>query len=189
MDGWNVISEYSQQSPSLPIARSPSLRHTCGEDLSGSLQGAGGIGGLLQTTKNREQGTANFFAYDSNGNVVLLTDAQSKETARYRYDAFGKTLLTQGPAAMSNRYRFSTKTVEVASGLAYYGFRYYSPELGRWVSRDSLGERGSINLVAFDGNNTIGRTDWLGLLVQECCRTVNAGGYAGAVASALEHFK
>jgi YD repeat-containing protein len=52
--------------------------------------------------------------YDSNGNVLLLTNAQGQETARYSYDAFGKTLTATGIAATLNRYRFSTKPVEIA---------------------------------------------------------------------------
>jgi YD repeat-containing protein len=81
-------------------------RHTWGEDLSGTLQGAGGIGGLLRSTtaevttngtpKTEHEHT---FSYDSNGNVILLTNAKARETARYSYDAFGKTLTATGPAA------------------------------------------------------------------------------------------
>lgn len=163
-DGWNVIEEYSV-SPSLPLSKSPSLRLTWGEDLSGSLQGAGGIGGLLASkTANSEPRTANWFAYDSNGNVICLTDAQGQESARYRYDAFGKTILAQGPAAQTNRYRFSTKPVEEGSGLAYYGYRYYSPELGRWPSKDPLQENGGLNSYSIAFNDTINKLDYYGLI-------------------------
>jgi RHS repeat-associated protein len=141
MDGWNVISEFSL-SQRLPLSKSPSLRLVWGEDISGTLQGAGGIGGLLSSvmppsTMDLKPST-NHFLYDSNGNVIRLTDEQGKESACYCYDAFGKTTLVQGPSAESNRYRFSTKPVENGGGLAYYGFRYYSPKSGRWLSHDPL---------------------------------------------------
>ncbi len=84
-----------------------------------------------QATETEE----NYFCYDSNGNVVLLTPPDATVTARYSYDAFGKTTTATGKAAESNRYRFSTKPIEEGSGLSFYGFRYYSPELGRWMSR------------------------------------------------------
>ena len=29
-----------------------------------------------------------------------------------------------------------------ATALYYYGYRYYNPELGRWINRDPIGERG-----------------------------------------------
>jgi hypothetical protein len=32
--------------------------------------------------------------------------------------------------------------------LYYYGYRYYSPELGRWMSRDLIEEKGGINLFS-----------------------------------------
>jgi hypothetical protein len=140
MDGWNVIQEHTlltNQKSEIVNQKSPTARHTWGEDLSGTLQGAGGIGGLLSTThhlsatQNPTQSTTHWFHYDSNGNAILLTDAKGKESALYRYDSFGRTIIAQGSAALLNRYRFSTKPVESVSGLAYYGYRYYSPNLGR----------------------------------------------------------
>jgi RHS repeat-associated protein len=141
--------------------------NTWGEDLSGSLQGAGGIGGLLRsvnTTANRELRTENTFHYDSNGNVILLTDTQGRESARYAYDAFGKTLTATGPAARGNRYRFSTKPVEVESGLVYYGYRYYDPVTGRWPSRDPIEEQGGVNVYGMVGNDVVSQTDLIGLV-------------------------
>jgi hypothetical protein len=45
----------------------------------------------------------------------------------------------------------------------YYGYRFYNPSLGRWLSRDPLGERGGINLYGFVGNNPVLNMDGLGL--------------------------
>jgi len=36
------------------------------------------------------------------------------------------------------------------------GLRYYSPELGRWVNRDPIWERGGGNLYAFTMNRPVG---------------------------------
>src|SRR6056297_2225362 len=33
-----------------------------------------------------------------------------------------------------------------ASGVHYYGLRYYSSELGRWINRDPIGEDGHISM-------------------------------------------
>jgi len=174
-EGWNVVQETTRTSavaggvdpgakesakePQLSKApKAPQLapenfkletRHVWGEDLSGSLQGAGGIGGLLRSTivEAKPNGTRqteheHTFSYDSNGNIILLTGSQAQETARYSYDAFGQTLTATGPAAQINRYRFSTKPVEEESGLVYYGYRWYDPVTGRWPSRDPIGEKG-----------------------------------------------
>ena len=42
--------------------------------------------------------------------------------------------------------RFSTKYYDAEAGLYYYGYRYYSPSLGRWISRDPIEEEGGVNL-------------------------------------------
>ena len=34
-------------------------------------------------------------------------------------------------------------------GLQLSGRRFYNPELGRWVNRDPIGERGGLGLYAF----------------------------------------
>ncbi len=48
-------------------------------------------------------------------------------------------------------------------GLYYYGYRYYSPELGRWLSRDPIGEDGGLNLYGFVGNDPANLFDNIGL--------------------------
>ncbi len=45
----------------------------------------------------------------------------------------------------------------------YYGYRYYSPMLGRWLSRDPIGEYGGINIYCSGNNDLIGRIEILGL--------------------------
>lgn len=54
----------------------------------------------------------------------------------------------------------ATKT---ASGVRYYGFRYYNPNTGRWINRDPIAERGGLNLYGLVGNSAINRYDYLGL--------------------------
>jgi len=44
----------------------------------------------------------------------------------------------------------------------YYNYRYYSPELGRWLSRDPIGENGGWNLYGMVGNNPTNYIDLLG---------------------------
>jgi RHS repeat-associated protein len=54
----------------------------------------------------------------------------------------------------------ATKT---ASGVRYYGFRYYNPSAGRWLSRDPIEEEGGVNLYAMAKNDLLNRFDLLGL--------------------------
>ena len=48
------------------------------------------------------------------------------------------------------------------SGVPYYGYRYYNPGLGRWISQDPIGERGGIHLYGFCHNSPVYRLDALG---------------------------
>ncbi|HVV00471.1 MAG TPA: RHS repeat-associated core domain-containing protein [Verrucomicrobiae bacterium] len=47
-----------------------------------------------------------------------------------------------------NLYRFSSKEYHPNSGLVYYLYRYYEPNLQRWLNRDPIGENGGINLYS-----------------------------------------
>jgi RHS repeat-associated protein len=112
-----------------------------GTDLSGSMQGAGGVGGLL--AENLVGTGVQFAAYDGNGNVVALVSATNgATTANYAYGPFGELLAAYGVAAKLNDVLFSSKIYDWETGLYYYGHRYYNPSTGRWPSRDPLGERG-----------------------------------------------
>jgi len=51
--------------------------------------------------------------------------------------------------------------------LVYYGYRYYSPSMGRFINRDPLREAGGINIYAFTRNNPINKWDYLGMC-EEC---------------------
>ncbi|MGB4091891.1 MAG: RHS repeat-associated core domain-containing protein, partial [Ruminococcus flavefaciens] len=129
-DGWNVLAILNPQSSILQS-------FTWGQDLSGTMQGAGGIGGLLAIT-DASQGS-HFCAYDGNGNITALVKASDGTvSARYEYGPFGELLRATGPMAKANPFRFSTKYQDDESDLIYYGYRYYSPSTGRWLNPDPL---------------------------------------------------
>jgi len=51
----------------------------------------------------------------------------------------------------------------VGTLLSYYGYRYLDTQLGRWLSRDPLGESGGVNLYRFVWNDGVNRADLFGL--------------------------
>ena len=159
-DGWNLIREERR-----PDAKNRTMNYayTWGLDLSGTAQGAGGIGGLLAASYGHTSAVASvFYTFDGNGNVSDLIAANGTLAAHYEFDPFGNTLVATGPLARENTFRFSTKYTEEETGLVYYGYRYYSPILGRWVSRDALDERISANLFAFVANEPLAKIDYMG---------------------------
>ncbi|MCD4779629.1 MAG: RHS repeat-associated core domain-containing protein, partial [Candidatus Omnitrophica bacterium] len=153
-DGWNVIQEIT--------TAQPTKYYVWGLDLSQSLQGAGGVGGLLAMVSGLDSYT---YMYDGNGNVgQMLNSSTGVIEAHYEYDPYGNETLATGALASSNPYRFSTKYLDDEFNLYYYGFRYYDPETGRWLNRDPIEEEGGgLNLYIFVGNNPINLIDILGL--------------------------
>jgi RHS repeat-associated protein len=139
-----------------------------GLDLSGSLEGAGGIGGMLAVTRCPDpvlQVPCALLVFFDNGrgDITELADpVTGAVVAHYECSPFGKVLVSSGPLAGANPYRFSSKEHD-ATGLAYYGYRYYSPELGRWINRDPIGERGDVDLYGYCANKPVLLLDASGL--------------------------
>jgi RHS repeat-associated protein len=124
----------------------PTTTYTRGKDLSGSLEGAGGIGGLLARTAqsyvDAPMAGHSFYHADGNGNITMLINGSQAIVAKYLYDAFGNVLSASGLLANANLYQFSSKEKHLNSGLVYYLYRYYDPNLQRWPNRDPIDEPG-----------------------------------------------
>jgi len=143
---------------SLNPASSVRQAYLWGLDLSGTMQGAGGVGGLLAIT-DASTGS-HFCTFDGNGNVTALVKADGAGlTAQYEYGPFGELLRATGPMARANPFRFSTKYQDDETDLIYYGYRYYNPSTGRWPNRDPLEERGGVNLYGFVKNDPLTKFD------------------------------
>jgi len=151
-----------------------------GLDLSGTMAGAGGVGGLAWVTLHTASGPASgtqFVCYDGNGNVVSLVSSTTGDvTARYEYGPFGEPIRISGPAASLNPFRFSTKRTENNTDLVLYEYRAYSQSLGRWLSRDLIVEKGGLNVYAFVRNNTVNLSDYLGMAAKRCTEAIGKNG-------------
>jgi RHS repeat-associated protein len=191
-DGWNLVAEVDG---SYNLLRS----YIWGLDLSGSLQGAGGVGGLLLISEisNGQISNSHAPAFDGNGNVsALISTATGAISARYTYGPFGEVVRATGPFAKLNPFRFSTKYQDDETEQLYYGYRYYNASTGRWVSRDPAAEldlnQPSGDPTAFPAdyagerpagydvvaNDALNANDYLGLLIfgNNVCQGCNAGG-------------
>ncbi len=163
-DGWNVILRANVGGGAVTWEQA----YIWGPDMSGTWQGAGGVGGLLVENKNlgSNQVARRLVGYDGNGNVTTLADGTNGNLwALYEYDAFGNETRHHnavGSHADDNPFRFSTKPLDDETGLVYYGYRYYSGGLGRWISRDPAFESGGLNLMSGLQNDALNSTDLLG---------------------------
>ena len=128
-DRWNRIAEY--------VNGSLSSTNLWGIDLSGSSQGAGGVGGLLKEGSR-------YPTYDANGNIVQKLNSSGGTDMAVVYDPFGNII----SGTLVGEYGFSTKPMISDIQWYYYGFRYYDPVTGRWPSRDPIGEIGSLTWFA-----------------------------------------
>ncbi|MBC2601646.1 RHS repeat domain-containing protein, partial [Puniceicoccus vermicola] len=155
-DGWNLIATFSSQVSGL----SHQATYLWGQDLSGSMQGAGGVGGLLSVL-DKSSSDVFYPTYDANGNVSEYLDETGAIAAHYEYSSFGRVIASTG-APDDFAFRFSTKYQDNETDLLYYGFRYYVPETSRWASRDPIEEEGGPNLYAFVGNDGVNAWDYLG---------------------------
>jgi len=175
-DGWALIREVSESNTG-----SATNHFVYGLDLSGSLQGAGTIGGILSASLN---GTTVFYAVDANGNVTELVGTNGVIAEHYEYSPFGETIAhTRHPTfTQSQPFRFSTKRQDESTGLLYYGYRDLDTVWGRWVSRDPIRAKPphrrphasglpSVELeFAFVNNSPIDHIDALGLMTFSGCK-------------------
>jgi len=70
--------------------------------------------------------------------------------------------------ARAHRRSYTAPQGPPPAAVVAAGHRYYSPELGRWLNRDPIGERGGNNLYGFVRNSTPNLTDPLGKAVYDC---------------------
>ena len=161
-DGKRVIQERNTNN-------TPTVSYTRGNDLSGTMEGAGGIGGLLARSDSYASGSFtnhDYYHADGNGNITYLETSSQTLAASYRYDPFGNLTSSSGTLASANTYRFSSKEYIPSVGIYYYLYRFYDPGAQRWLNRDPIEERGGINLYTFVVNQPIGFMDRWGL--KEC---------------------
>ena len=153
-DDWNLVEERIVYTNGAMTT----IHYCWGTDLSGTLHGAGGVGGLLYLTVDDE---IYIPCYDNNGNITQYLDVNGYSVASYAYDSFGGIIMKSGPLADFFRHRFSTKYFDAETDLYYYGYRFYSTEFMRWINRDPIGEDGGVNLYGFCANQIC--YDYLGL--------------------------
>ena len=69
------------------------------------------------------------------GRQAKRFDGDGEVAAHYEYSPFGSLTKTTGAYAASNPFRFSSEYFDEETGLVYYNYRYYNPELGKCFSR------------------------------------------------------
>jgi RHS repeat-associated protein len=115
--------------------------------------------------------------------LIYLESAQSASTESYRYSAYGEEEIlndrgrTVSDSSVGNPWRFEGKRIDKEVGLIYFGYRYYDPQIGRWISPDPMGTIDGPNMYAFVRNNPVKYVDYFGFISQldPNCGCVNHG--------------
>lgn len=114
-----------------------------------------------------------WYLYDGHGNVVGLSDKNGNEVASYEYDAWGSILsqsstVTTGDGTAlwkANPFRYSGYQYDDETGIYYLKSRYYSPFLGRFITKDAIL---AINLYRYTANNPVNYIDPSGYYRARC---------------------
>jgi len=164
-DNWNLIATFDasdalQKSFLWPVPRSSS-----------------GAGGGEEGVLAEKNSSGTYLALqDGNKNITAYIDSSDGSiAAEYEYAPFGRTISKSGPMADEFAHRFAGYYFDPETGLIYYGYRYYDADMGRWINRDPIGEKGFKvvfknkrakgfePLYVMVGNDTVNRFDYLGL--------------------------
>jgi len=116
-----------------------------------------------------------YYVRDQLGSVVGVTDANGKVLGITRYGAYGAATQARG---IRPDYGYAGMLRDPGSALYLTKYRAYDPAVGRWVSRDPIGEVGGENIYAYVGGNPIYFVDPLGLAVGDSYTTINLAAVA-----------
>ena len=120
----------------------------------------GGIGDVVYT-ENGSSGEREYFLYNAIGSTSALTDDFGSVISTTNYGAWGAETGTTGSS--ENVRKFSTKERSASIGLDYFGFRYYDPGLGRFLTRDPAGYPDGPNNYLYCMNSPVNKLDPQGL--------------------------
>ena len=102
-----------------------------------------------------------FYMVDHLGSVRGLVNNNFTSQTTYDYDPYGRRTKVSG--TLDTVVGYTGHHYHERSGLYLTWYRQYDPNLGRWLSRDPIGERGGKNLYGYIRNNPTNGTDPLGL--------------------------
>ncbi|WP_262815062.1 RHS repeat-associated core domain-containing protein, partial [Enterobacter bugandensis] len=124
---------------------------------------------VLHWTSGRPDGISNDrvrYSHDNlTGSSGLEVDGDGNVISMEEYYPYGGTAVWTARSAVEADYktvRYSGKERD-ATGLYYYGYRYYQPWAGRWLSADPAGTVDGLNLFRMCRNNPVTYTDPDGL--------------------------
>ena len=138
--------------------------YTTDENGKGTSLNLQGISGNVIATGRKKDTQESYYYYhkDPAGSITNLRDADGKSIVSYQYTDFGETSI-HGDKDFYNELCYNESIYDESTGLYYLSARYYDPEDGRFISRDSY--RGNSvnpstwNLYAYCANSPVNYED------------------------------
>ena len=120
--------------------------------------------------RDQNSGEINWFNTDLNGAPLEVTDERGAVRWSGQYGSFGEVRhQSEGFSRLVNRtamahqpLRYAGQYADGETGLHYNLFRYYDPQVGRFIVQDPIGLNGGWNLYQY-APNPLGWIDPLGL--------------------------
>ncbi len=129
-------------------------------DATGSLQAYYGYGNGLAARQG--PGEAVFYHFDGSGNTALLTSSGGAVSATYSYLPFGQVLSATGTTPNPFQFGGQGGMLTAGTNLVLTPVRWYTPQLGRFGSREPLPAAG-VALYLYASNDPLGSIDRDGL--------------------------
>jgi len=117
--------------------------------------------GVDEPLAELRSGAESYYELDGLGTVTSLTGSSGSISNSYTYDSFGNTTATSG--SVLNPYRYTARDYDAETGLQYSRARYYSSDLGRFLSEDPIKFEGGPSFFVYVGNHPSSFSDPTGL--------------------------
>jgi RHS repeat-associated protein len=135
----------------------------CGNELCEERDASNAVTKRFYPLGQQISATSYYYTRDHLGSIREMTDGSGTIQARYDYDLYGRVTKVSG--SLDSDFQYAGYYQHSPSGLNLTKYRAYSADLGRWQSRDPIGEAGGINVYAYVGNNPISYIDPWGLII------------------------
>jgi RHS repeat-associated protein len=151
--GWNVIN----------LATASRKEDNCGNLTVTYIHDPGKVVGTILARIDVATGTYRYYCQDIIGSTRSVWNQNKTQYASYDYTPYGDVYAHSGADV---KHRFTGQEWDDAAELYYFPFRYYSPEIARWITRDPIG---GINAYCYTSGNPASFADLLRLLSSEQC--------------------
>ena len=134
-----------------------------------------------------QDGVKYYYHLDRLGSVQLVTKSAKVQTFITKYLPYGSPYATSG----AETFQYTGKMLDSSTGLYYYGYRYYDPQSGRFMTPD-IGQPQyqnpqSINRYSYALNNPMVYTDPNGAMLAWYEAWCSGDYYSGMSANAAMH--